>query len=220
MSSRSLTSSTSTKITCQENGQWSMPVDHNTCAAVTCAAPSLDNGLAECSGTGEHHWCSFACNKGFMLDYNSTGPASLPFDHLPVIEPSVCKAGGEWHPPVPQCVPVQCEPIAQPDNAVLNCTRGDAMRALFRSGFVSLADMRAECSSKGQWESALPICRLHECPPAWLQLVIFPRCVVIAFVFVLLLFCVGFVQLLFGFCLFIFGFLMLLLSAQSKTSDW
>jgi formylglycine-generating enzyme required for sulfatase activity len=143
--------------TCQGTGAWSGTAP--TCSEVDCgtlAAPS--NGTVNTpSGTGRGATATYACNSGYTL----TG-----------VTTRTCGDTGTWGGTAPTCNAVDCGPLANPTNGVVQTGSGTTFGASATyscaEGYVVQGAATRTCQATGLWSGSPATCPPVDCgaPPA------------------------------------------------------
>ena len=137
--------------TCMANGQWSK--EDPVCVKIVCPPPLLlDNGLSrQVNDTTLIH----SCNKGFRLE----GADS-----------SFCSEQGLWEPAAPSCVQITCPDISAVRllNGVVVFTAnfgiyGSNVQYVCNTGYNLVGASQRECTERGEWEGAAPVCEIVSC---------------------------------------------------------
>ncbi|KAM9761548.1 sushi, von Willebrand factor type A, EGF and pentraxin domain-containing protein 1-like [Menidia menidia] len=146
---------------CSETGEWNESLP--TCIAVQCPAlQDIKNGFISCEGDNESRFsygntCSFSCAPGFRLE----GPSSVS-----------CTSAAEWNEQIPRCESITCQIPEGDANLVSKCS--EALTELHPNstcsfscepGFELQGLNTAKCSETGEWNEALPTCKIVRCKP-------------------------------------------------------
>ncbi|XP_064386127.1 sushi, von Willebrand factor type A, EGF and pentraxin domain-containing protein 1-like isoform X2 [Halichondria panicea] len=141
--------------TCGSDGVWSG--SDPTCTSVDCGslyAPS--NGAVDTSsGTTFMMTATYTCNTGYTLTGSNT---------------RTCGANGGWTPNPPICDPVDCGPLTDPSNGMVDVTTttfGSTATYTCNTGYMLTGDTTRTCGAGGQWSSSAPTCNPVDCgaPP-------------------------------------------------------
>nr|XP_046248042.1 P-selectin isoform X2 [Scatophagus argus] len=148
------------KIRCDHTGNWTASVPE--CTIKKCSPilfPVMGN--MTCVHTLEPFsfgtWCDFTCQEGYYL----TGDNRL-----------TCLASGQWSQPTPKCTVVQCSSLKAPSHASMQCqdpvsaySYGSTCTVQCEEGFDLIGTNMTQCSSRGNWSHALPVCQVKRCIP-------------------------------------------------------
>jgi len=134
--------------TCQSDRTWSATLP--TCTAVDCGKP-LGTAYVSVSApiTTYGSTATYSCAPGYSLN----SPATV-----------TCQANGVWSGTVPLCNPVDCGPIATPDNGTVSVTLttyGSIATYACKAGYASTDPLIRTCQADGTWSSVLPTCTVQ-----------------------------------------------------------
>jgi hypothetical protein len=159
----------SDKLTCGQNGQWTVPTcAPNTCGAPTAVAPA---SVGACSGSSPPYAvgteCAFSCAPGFTASSDKL----------------ICGQNGQWT--VPTCAPNTCgAPTAVAPASVGACSSSSPPYAVGAEcafscapGFTASSD-KLTCRADGTWTTPACLCAPMCC---CLNLVVFLAVRVIVF---------------------------------------
>jgi hypothetical protein len=134
--------------TCQSDRTWSGTLP--TCTAVDCGKPlGTAYGFVSAPITTYGSTATYSCAPGYSLD----SPATV-----------TCQANGAWSGKVPLCNPVDCGPIATPDNGTVNVTAstyGSTATYKCNTGYASTDPLIRTCQADGTWTGVLPTCAIQ-----------------------------------------------------------
>ncbi|XP_072552073.1 E-selectin [Salminus brasiliensis] len=149
-----LTSSSSSKLTCEATGQWndSKP----TCEAVRCPTPEGPvNGRMVCSGDSPNYSssCSFSCDDGFQLN----GAPEMS-----------CTESAQWSQEMPYCEAIRCPTLEGPVNGRMTCSGdsvsyGSSCSFSCDDGFYLKGEPEMSCTESAQWSQEMPYCEAVQC---------------------------------------------------------
>nr|XP_042895666.1 sushi, von Willebrand factor type A, EGF and pentraxin domain-containing protein 1 isoform X2 [Parasteatoda tepidariorum] len=136
---------------CLENGQWLHEAP--ACEPVECPLPdNIAHGFWKSDGRRFGQRVSYSCEEG----YQPVGPTVR-----------VCMEDQKWEPASPECRPVNCGPLAQGENIILETTftvfKGEA-RYSCREGFRLEGPHVRKCLATGKWSDQNPSCDIIRCP--------------------------------------------------------
>jgi formylglycine-generating enzyme required for sulfatase activity len=142
--------------TCQASGAWSGSAP--TCSEVDCgtlSAPS--NGTVNTpSGTGRGATATYSCSSGYTLSGTST---------------RTCGDTGTWAGTAPTCTAVDCGPLANPTNGVVQAGSGTTFGGVATyscaEGYVVQGADTRTCQATGLWSGSPATCPPVDCgtPP-------------------------------------------------------
>lgn len=142
--------------TCLATGAWSgleptcTEVDCGTLAAPANGAVSTDEGTARGSSA------SYRCLDGYVLVGSAT---------------RACEDSGSWSGSAPSCSPVDCGPLSNPDNGVVQVPTGTTFGSVATyscaDGFTVQGTATRSCQASGLWNGSPATCLPVDCgaPP-------------------------------------------------------
>jgi len=134
--------------TCQADRTWSGTLP--ACTPVDCHMPiGTANGTVSAPITTYGYTATYSCFSGYSLSSAAT---------------LTCQANGAWSGTVPLCNPVDCGPIASPDNGTVNVTLttyGSTATYTCKTGYSSTDPLIRTCQADGTWSSVLPTCTVQ-----------------------------------------------------------
>ena len=122
---------------------------------VTCPRPSTPlHGVQYAQSYKYSSNVQFSCDSG----YNPVGHTVI-----------TCQSNGTWSSASPQCKPVECPKLVQPENSSLNTTHrvfGTVAGLFCDLGYKHSRqqDLNTECLATGVWSQSLPTCEMVQCP--------------------------------------------------------
>ncbi|XP_064386870.1 sushi, von Willebrand factor type A, EGF and pentraxin domain-containing protein 1-like [Halichondria panicea] len=137
--------------TCGADGQWRP--NEPFCNPVECPTPAyLNNGLVTYSGTTFTNEATYSCDYGYTLQGSTT---------------RTCNANGGWQPSEPFCQIVDCGPLQNPTNGMVDLSSSTIFMsiAIFTcdSGYTLEGIGFSQCLADGGWSSTEPICNAVDC---------------------------------------------------------
>ncbi|XP_063401402.1 sushi, von Willebrand factor type A, EGF and pentraxin domain-containing protein 1-like [Mytilus trossulus] len=136
---------------CQSDGTWSGTSP--TCSLITCLnLTSLDNGNVSTNNMTVNGITQYSCNEGYFMEGENT---------------RLCQTNGSWTGTAPECSPVTCSPLLQPNGGNIEANnltfRGVATYSC-KIGFIMEGDNIRICQSNGLWSGLAPNCTPINCP--------------------------------------------------------
>ncbi|XP_073333242.1 E-selectin-like isoform X2 [Pagrus major] len=155
-----LSGSPSNTLQCEASGMWNSSQPF--CVAVQCPAfQELENGVASCGENADVRFsygntCSFSCAPGYRL----LGPSRV-----------TCTSKAEWSETMmPRCEAITCKSpdrgahlIPQCSQSVTELRPDSSCSFSCEAGFELQGAQTIQCSEDGQWNEAIPTCRVR-CP--------------------------------------------------------
>ncbi|XP_064386845.1 uncharacterized protein LOC135335316 isoform X3 [Halichondria panicea] len=137
--------------TCGAYGQWNR--NEPSCIPVNCGYPwEIANGVVRYSGTTFNHKATYSCDYGYMLHGFKT---------------RTCNANGAWQPFEPFCQIVDCGPLPNPTNGMVDLSSRTVFTSIATftcdTGYTLNGSSFRQCLADGVWSPAEPTCTAVDC---------------------------------------------------------